>query len=85
MKRKHEKTLALLFAHPTSANVKWNDVTALLKDLGATMEEREGSRVKVKLFGEIRVVHRPHKCGPNLDKGAVSDLRDWLADHGVKP
>ncbi len=85
MRRKHSKTLALLSAHPTSANVKWSDVEALLKSLGATTEEREGSRVKVVLFGQVRIVHRPHKCGPNMDKGAVAEMRDWLAEHGVKP
>lgn len=84
MKRKHEKTLALLFAHPTSANVKWNDVAALLKDLGARIEEREGSRVVVKLFGQVRVMHRPHPR-PSMDKGAVADVRNWLAENGVKP
>lgn len=85
MKRKHSKTLELLFAHPTSANIQWKSVAALLRELGAAMEEREGSRVKVKLFDEVRVIHRPHKCGPNLDKGAVAELRDWLAEHEVKP
>ncbi len=84
MKRKHTKTLELLFAHPTSANVKWKDVEALLKELGAQVAEREGSRVVVKLFGQIRVCHRPHPS-PSMDKGAVVDIRNWLAENGVKP
>jgi hypothetical protein len=28
--------------------------------LGATIKEREGSRIGVVLFGEIQVFHRPH-------------------------
>lgn len=51
MKRKHVATLELVFKHPTSANVKWPDVTTLLAAVGATLEESEGSRVTVRLFG----------------------------------
>lgn len=84
MKRKHLKTLELIFSRPASANVRWSDVEALLLELGARIEEREGSRVLIRLFGERRVFHRPH---PSLmtDKGAVTSLRDWLNNNGVKP
>jgi hypothetical protein len=40
-------------AHPTSANIQWRDVEARLKALGAEIEEREGSRVAVIMFGEV--------------------------------
>jgi hypothetical protein len=85
MKRQHAKTLALLFRRPVSANVKHDDVMALLTELGATIEtSRAGSWVGVVLFGEVRVLHRPHPS-PNTDKGAVAAVRDWLEQHGVKP
>ena len=84
MKRKHVATLELVFKHPTSANVKWPNVTTLLAAVGATLEEAEGSRVTVRLFGEVRVFHRPHPK-PDMDKGAVASLRKWLDEHGVKP
>ena len=45
MKRKHLKTLELIFSRPVSANVRWSEVEALLLELGARIEEREGSRV----------------------------------------
>jgi hypothetical protein len=77
MKRKHLKTLQLIFSRPVSANVRWADVEALLLELGAHLEEREGSRVLVRLFGERRVFHRPHPS-PITDKGALATLRDWL-------
>lgn len=82
MKRKHLKTLKLLFARPMSANVRWDDIESLLLDLGAQIEEREGSRVLIRLFGERRVFHRPHPS-PMTDKGAIANLRDWLSDNGV--
>lgn len=84
MKRKHQKTLELIFARPVSGNIPWRDIEALLVELGAQISEREGSRVLVRLFGDRRVFHRPHPS-PSTDKGAVSSLRDWLNEHGVTP
>ena len=84
MKRKHQRTLDLLFARPASANVQWRDIEALLVELGAEVSEREGSRVAVVLFEEVRVFHRPHPS-PNTDKGALASIRKWLAQHGVEP
>ena len=84
MKRKHERTLELLFARPRSSNVQWRDIEALLSELGAEISEREGSRIAVILFGEVRVFHRPHPS-TNTDKGAVASVRKWLEQHGVEP
>lgn len=85
MKRKHARTLALIFHRPTSANVRFTDALALLVELGAKVEtSREGSRVGVVPFDEVRVLHQPHP-EPNMDKGAVAAVRDWLQQHGVTP
>jgi len=84
MKRKHQRTLELIFARPMSGNIQWRDVEALLVELGAEVSEREGSRVAVVLFEEVRVFHRPHPS-PNIDKGAVASIRKWLEQHGVEP
>ena len=84
MKRKHQRTLSLIFTHPTSANVRWADIEAFLRELGAEFDEREGSRVEVFLFGLVRVFHRPPPA-PDTDKGAVVAIRKWLDENGVKP
>lgn len=84
MKRKHHRTLELICARPTSGNVQWRDIEALFLELGAEVGEREGSRVAVVLFEEVRVFHRPHPS-PNTDKGAVASIRKWLEQHGVEP
>jgi HicA toxin of bacterial toxin-antitoxin, len=84
MKRKHQKTLEAIFAHPVSGNIQWRDIEALLAELGAEISEREGSRIAVVLFGEVRVFHRPHPS-PNTDKGAVASIRKWLNDNEVNP
>nr|WP_315463875.1 type II toxin-antitoxin system HicA family toxin [uncultured Rhodoferax sp.] len=64
--------------------MKWCDIEAMFEELGAEVSEREGSRVTVVLFGEMRVFHRPHPS-PNTDKGAVASIRKWLEQHGVAP
>ena len=84
MRRKHQRTLELIFARPVSGNVRWTDIEALLRELGAEIAEREGSRVEVFLFGLVRVFHRPHPP-PDTDKGAVAAIRKWLEENGVKP
>jgi hypothetical protein len=84
MKRAYRKTLESVYSHPTSANITWKDIESLLAGLGAEISEREGSRVAVVLFGEVRVFHRPHPS-PKTDKGAVVAVRKWLEQHGVKP
>ena len=84
MKRKHQKTLELIFSRPVSVNIKWGDIQSLFIGLGAEISEREGSRVGVKLFGEIQVFHRPHPS-TDTDKGAISSIRKWLEKNGVKP
>ena len=84
MKRKQTAPLTQIFARPVSAGIRWADIEALLIGLGAEISEREGSRVCVFLFGEIKVFHRPHPA-PTTDKGAVASIRRWLEEHGVKP
>lgn len=84
MKRKSQRALEAVFAHPTSANVKWRDVEGLFKNLGAEISEREGSCVAVVLFNEVRVFHRPLPS-PNTDTGAVLSIRKWFEQHGVTP
>lgn len=82
MKAKHQNTLQRIFSRPTPAGVKWLDVIALFEALGAGISEAEGSRVSIVLFGQVRVMHRPHPR-PEVDKGAVAAIRKWLDENGV--
>ena len=84
MRRKHQKTLELVFSRPASGNIKWRDIEALFIELGAEISEREGSRIGVRLFGDRRVFHRPHPS-PNTDKGALTSIREWLKKNEVTP
>lgn len=84
MEAKHAKTLRLIFSRPTPAGVKWLDAVALFEALGAELTEAEGSRVEVFLFGQVKVMHRPHPSS-DIDKGAAASIRKWFEENGVKP
>lgn len=84
MKKKHLKTLTAIFARPVSGSIRWKDIEALFVALSAEIEEREGSRVAVILFDQVRVFHRPHPQ-PTTDKGAVASVRTWLEQHDISP
>jgi hypothetical protein len=84
VRRAQQRTLQAVYAHPTPGNIRWKDIEALFKSLGAQVSEREASRVAVVLFAEVRVFHRPHPS-PHTDKGAVASVRRWLEQHGVTP
>lgn len=84
LKKKHRQTLEQIFARPVSGTIRWQDIESLFIAMGAEVSEREGSRIGVFLFGEIRVFHRPHPS-PETDKGAVASIREWLETNGVAP
>ena len=84
MKKKHRTTLEQIFARPVSGTIRWSEIEALFAALGAEVSEREGSRIGVFLFGQVRVFHRPHPT-PETDKGAVASIRKWLEENGVTP
>lgn len=84
MKRKHRATLERIFSRPVGGSIRWADIESLFLALGAEISEREGSRIGVFLFGEVRVFHRPHPS-PDTDRGAVASIRKWLENHGVRP
>lgn len=84
MNKRHRRTLNAIFARTLSGNIKWRDVEALLKTSGAVLKERSGSRVSVTLKGLVVVFHRPHPS-PNMGKGAVRVLKEFLEKAGITP
>lgn len=84
MSQKHQRTLRAIFAVPVQSSVKWKDIESLLINLGATIEEGAGSRVRILLNEEEAVFHRPHPR-KETDKGALVSMRRFLENAGVKP
>jgi hypothetical protein len=84
MNAKHRKTLAAVFARPTSASLVFADIEALVVALGGTVTEREGSRVRIEIKGEQWRCHRPHP-GKEAKRYQVEEARELLERVGVKP
>ena len=84
MRRKHERTLERVFKRPTPANIRWNDIVALLNAAGVEMFERSGSRVGLKKGGERMVVHRPHP-EPDTGRQTVRAIASFLKTIGIEP
>ncbi len=84
MNAKHRRTRAAIFTDPISGNIKWRDIEAMLRALGAKIEKGEGSRVHVLLSGKPATFHRPHPR-PDADKGAVKAVRRFLIEAGKMP
>lgn len=84
LRRRHQRTLAMVFARPVPSGIRWDDAVALLEACGAELDERAGSRTAFFLNDEFLMLHRPHP-GAEMDKGAVASLRRFLEQAGVQP
>ena len=84
MNSKQAKTLAALFAEPTSASIEWVAIENLLIAVGCKIIEGAGSRVRFECKGLVASFHRPH---PNKEakRYQVRDARDFLIKLGIKP
>ncbi|MCJ2036560.1 type II toxin-antitoxin system HicA family toxin [Methylobacterium sp. J-068] len=81
---RHRATLEAIFAEPVRASIPWSDIEAVLRALGAEMEEGRGSRVRVALNGIRAVFHRPH-TQKESDKGAVKSTKCFLTEAETTP
>jgi membrane protein implicated in regulation of membrane protease activity len=84
MNAKQRKTLAAIFARPTSSSIPFADIESLVKALGGVISEREGSRVRIEIKGEIWRCHRPPP-GKEAKRYQVEEARELLDRVGVKP
>ena len=82
MNHRHRKTLHALFAHPVSANIDPKSVEAVLKELGAEIEERHGSKFAVTLNGHTMLFGHAHHSLPTSE---VHDVKKFLVQCGIDP
>ena len=83
MNAKHRRTLAAIFSRPTSASIVFADIETLVKALGGSVVEREGSRVRIELNGEQWRCHWPHP-GKEAKRYQVEEARELLERAGVQ-
>ncbi len=82
MNSKQQRILKSVFTDPVPSNILWSDIESLLKALGATLQEGNGSRVRVTLNGARAVFHEPHP-EKETNKGAVKSVREFLINAGI--
>ncbi|OYU16190.1 MAG: hexulose-6-phosphate isomerase [Alphaproteobacteria bacterium PA4] len=78
----HQKTLRRIMGNPVPADMRWSEIEALFRALGAEISEGSGSRVRVALGGVRAVFHRPHPS-PETKRSAVRSVRDFLLAAGL--
>jgi hypothetical protein len=76
--------LQAIFVRPTLPSIVFSDIESLVVALGGLVTEREGSRVKITLQGELWHCHRPHP-GKEAKRYQVEEARELLERGGVKP
>jgi hypothetical protein len=77
----HRDTLKRIFSHPSSGNIEWRQVRALLESVGTATDEHNG-KLKVTLGDETEVL-QPH--GKDIDQQTIVDLRRMLTRAGLAP
>lgn len=84
MNSKQRKTLAAVFAEPTSGTVEWAAIESLLVAIGCEVIEGSGSRVRFVFDGMVAAFHRPHPA-KEAKLYQVRDAREFLLRIGVQP
>ena len=80
---KHQKALDRLCAIPSPADLKWQELKAVLEHLGYALLKNTGSRRKFFHEGKkaLIICHEPHPT-PNVDKGCIADVVEHLRAKG---
>ncbi|MEE2717554.1 MAG: type II toxin-antitoxin system HicA family toxin [SAR324 cluster bacterium] len=84
MRSKHRKTLAAVFERPTRSDLPWPSIENLMLAVGGEISEGAGSRVRIKLGGQVKTFHRPHP-GKEAKRYAVEAIREFLREHEIHP
>jgi hypothetical protein len=78
----HRRTLDAIFRHPTTHNLEWNDVVALIDEIGGAHEKANNEFV-FEVAGEHRIVRKPHT--KDLTGSEVIEIRHFLTQAGFSP
>ena len=83
MNRKQQKTYNAIFAQPIKRNIVWEDVVSLIRALGGTVTQGNGSRVRFDLNSISLNIHSPHPQ-KELKRYQVQAVRTFLINAGIK-
>ena len=83
MNKKQRKIYDAIFATPIRRNIIWDDVVSLVKALGGTAIQGDGSRVRFNLNDISLNIHSPHPQ-KELKRYQVKALRIFLIEAEVE-
>jgi predicted RNA binding protein YcfA (HicA-like mRNA interferase family) len=80
---RHEKTMAKLCAKPPPADLRWDELKAVLEHLGYKMVRGNGSRRKFfhAEKNALIICHQPHPL-PSVDKACIVEVVEHLKTNG---
>ena len=84
MNGRHAKTLAAVFAEPTSVSLEWARIESLLVGVGCVVIEGSGSRVRFVHGTTVPTFHRPHPA-KEAKAYQVDEARSFLTLIGITP
>jgi hypothetical protein len=82
MNKKQRKIYDAIFAEPIRRNIVWEDVVNLIKAIGGTVTQGDGSRVRFDLNDLSLNIHSPHPQ-KELKRYQVKAIREFLINAGV--
>ena len=77
---RHRKTFDDVMTEPPKSGIKWDDVVALIKAVGGTIKNNNGSRRKFSDWNDQISAHMSHIQKSVMDKGAVAGLKEWFVN-----
>jgi hypothetical protein len=83
MNKKQRKIYDALFAEPIRRNIVWDDVVGLIKGIGGTVIQGDGSRVRFDLNDISLNIHSPHPQ-KELKRYQVKAIRELLIKAGIE-
>ncbi len=83
MNKKQRKIYDALFAEPIRRNIVWDDVVNLIKGIGGTVTQGNGSRVRFDLNEISLNIHSPHPQ-KELKRYQVKAIREFLIKVGIE-
>lgn len=82
MNKKQKRILDAVQLSPPPSDLNWDDVESLFNDLGATISQGNGSRVRVLLNGVKATLHKPHPKN-EVGRSCVRGIRLFLGNANV--
>lgn len=83
MKKKHQRTLKIIYKCPIQSSLIWSDIEKLLVDLGAKTKDVNWSRFAAELNNIRAYFQRPDQKNL-IDKSVLVSTRKFLENAGVK-